>query len=50
MEYIKDKEFSYSIKVCKSKDGINLVNICNKCYTLNNIKNKICKKCLRILK
>ena len=47
MECIKDKEFSYSIKICKNKNGVNLVNICKKCYTLNNIKNKRCKKCLK---
>ena len=49
MSNIKDKNFTYSLKLCKNKEGIRLFNICKHCNVANNIKRKRCAKCMRKL-
>ncbi len=46
---IKQKNFMYSLKVCKNKEGIRLFNICKYCIVANTIKRKRCIKCMRKL-
>ena len=47
MNSIKDKDFSYSLKVCKNKDGIRKFKICKHCNIANNISKERCIKCFR---
>lgn len=47
MKSINDLDFSYSIKICKNKDGIRTFNICKHCNTANNVKRTRCIKCMR---
>lgn len=44
-----NKDFNYSLKICKNKDGIRKFKICKYCNTGNSKEMKRCIKCFRKL-
>lgn len=49
MKYIEDKNFIYSLKICKNKYGIRKFKICKNCNVANNVNKKRCIKCMKKL-
>lgn len=47
MNDIENKSFTYSLKICKNKDGIRKLKICPNCNIGNNINKNRCIKCFK---